>query len=74
VIRDIRGYGLLAGLDLAPAESFGKRGYAALQRIFAAGLVVRVTGDSVILAPALVAEREHVDRICDTLRNVLTAL
>jgi beta-alanine--pyruvate transaminase len=74
VIRDIRGYGLLAGLDLAPAESFGKRGYAALQRIFAAGLVVRVTGDSVILAPALVAEREHVDRICDTLRNVLSAL
>jgi len=37
----------------------------------AAGLVVRVTIDTVILALALVAEREHVDRICDTLRQAL---
>jgi beta-alanine--pyruvate transaminase len=74
VIRDIRGFGLLAGLDLAPGESFGQRGYAALQGLFAAGLLVRVTVDSVILAPALVAEREHIDRICDTLRDVLSNL
>jgi beta-alanine--pyruvate transaminase len=74
LIQDIRGYGLLAGIDLAPAESFGQRGYAALQRLFDAGLVVRVTGDSVILAPALIAEREHVDRICETLAAVLAVL
>jgi beta-alanine--pyruvate transaminase len=74
LIRDIRGYGLLAGLDLAPAESFGQRGYAALQGLFAAGLLVRATGDCVILAPALIAEREHIDRICDTLRGVLSDL
>ena len=74
VVRDIRGFGLLAGLDLAPAESFGQRGYAALQGLFAGGLLVRVTVDSVILAPALIAEREHIDRICDTLREVLSTL
>jgi beta-alanine--pyruvate transaminase len=74
LIRDIRGYGLLAGLDLAPAEGFGQRGYAALQRFYAAGLLVRVTADTVILAPALIAEREHIDRICDTLSEVLSAL
>jgi len=74
VIRDIRGYGLLAGLDLAPAESLGERGYAALQGFFAAGLLVRVTADCVILAPALIAEREHIDRICDTLGDVLSTL
>jgi len=28
----------------------------------------------VILAPALIAEREHIDRICDTLREVLSTL
>jgi beta-alanine--pyruvate transaminase len=61
-------------MDLAPAQGFGQRGYAALQRIYASGLVVRVTADTVILAPALIAEREHIDRICDTLSDVLSAL
>jgi beta-alanine--pyruvate transaminase len=74
VIRDIRGFGLLAGIDLEPGQGFGQRGYAALQRLYAAGLLVRVTADSVILAPALIAEREHIDRICDTLREVLSTL
>ena len=71
VIEDIRGYGLLAGIDLAPGDRPGARGTAALRRLFAGGLVVRVTADTVILAPALVAEREHVDQICDTLREAL---
>jgi beta-alanine--pyruvate transaminase len=74
VIRDIRGFGLLGAVELAPAGGFGQRGYAALQRIHAAGLVVRVTADTVILAPALIAEREHVDHICDTLGDVFSAL
>jgi beta-alanine--pyruvate transaminase len=71
VVRDIRGFGLLAGLDLAPGERWGARGFAVLQRLFAEGLVVRMTGDTLILAPALIAEREHVDRICEIVRNVL---
>jgi beta-alanine--pyruvate transaminase len=74
IVRGLRGYGLLAGIDLAPGEEWGERGFAALQRLFAAGLVVRVTGDTIILAPALVAEREHVDRICEILSNVLSTL
>jgi beta-alanine--pyruvate transaminase len=74
VIQDIRGYGLLAGIDLAEDAAPGRRGSTALQRLWDAGLVVRVTGDTVILAPALVAEREHVDRICELLRSVLERL
>jgi beta-alanine--pyruvate transaminase len=74
VVIDIRGYGLLAGIDLAPAHTFGERGTALLRRLFAGGLVVRVTGDTVILAPALVAEREHVDAIADRLRRALATL
>ena len=74
IVRDIRGHGLLAGVELAPGDAFGQRGYAALQRIHAAGVVVRVTADTVISAPALIAEREHIDRICDTLGDVLSAL
>jgi beta-alanine--pyruvate transaminase len=74
IVRDIRGYGLLAGLDLAADDRPGERGFAALQRLFSAGLVVRVTGDTLILAPALIAEREHVDQICETVRGVLSSL
>jgi beta-alanine--pyruvate transaminase len=74
IVGDIRGYGLLAGLDLAPGGRPGERGFATLQRLFAAGLVVRVTGDTLILAPALVAEREHVDDICEIVRSVLSSL
>ena len=60
-------------VELAPGDAFGQRGYAALQRIHASGVVVRVTADTVILAPALIAEREHIDRICDTLGDALSA-
>jgi beta-alanine--pyruvate transaminase len=74
IVTDIRGFGLLAGIDLAPGSAVGERGTAVLRRLFAGGLVVRVTADTVILAPALVAEREHVDRICDTLRQALEGL
>ena len=72
-IKDIRGYGLLAGIDLAPGDRPGDTGTAVLNRLFANNLVVRVTNDTIILAPALVAEREHIDRICDILRTTLAS-
>jgi beta-alanine--pyruvate transaminase len=71
IVRDIRGFGLLAGIDLAPVERWGERGFAVLQRLYAAGLVVRMTGDTLILAPALVAEREQIDRICEIVDSTL---
>ncbi len=74
IVQDIRSYGLLAGIDLEPGESAGARGYAALQRFFAAGLVVRVTADTIILAPALIAETEQLDRILEIVSQVLTSL
>ncbi len=74
VVTDIRGYGLLAGIDLACDDVPGKRGYRALQRCFESGLLVRVTGDSLILAPPLVADREFVDQACEILRGVLINL
>ena len=70
---DIRGHGLLAGIDLAPAERPGKRGYAVLNAAFQEGLVLRVTMDTIILSPALIAEDEHFDRIVEVLRKVIAA-
>ena len=73
-ITDIRGYGMLAGIDLAPAERPGLRGYEATKRLFAAGMHIKFTGDSGIVAPALVAEKTHIDEICRILRAVISEL
>jgi adenosylmethionine-8-amino-7-oxononanoate aminotransferase len=42
-----------------------------VQDLFAAGLLVRVTGDAVLVAPPFVAEPRHVDEIAAKLRGVL---
>ena len=72
VVADIRGYGLLAGVELAPDGVPGVRGYDVTKRLFAAGMHIKFTGDSGIVSPPLVAERAHVDEICDILRTVLS--
>jgi beta-alanine--pyruvate transaminase len=74
IVRDIRGFALLAGIDLEPGETPGARGALALQRFFEAGLVVRMTADTLILAPALVAEPDQLERICEIVAEVLTSL
>jgi beta-alanine--pyruvate transaminase len=74
IVRDIRGFALLAGIDLEPGETPGARGALALRRFFEAGLVVRMTADTLILAPALVAEPDQLERICEIVAEVLTSL
>jgi len=71
VVQDTRGVGLLAGIDLAPAAAPGARGFTVLDAMFRAGAVVRVTMDTVILAPPFVYERADVDRLIGLLRDVL---
>lgn len=71
LITDIRGYGMLAGIDLAPQQRPGLRGHEIQKRLFDAGLHLKTTGDSAIVAPALIAERSHIDEICNILREVL---
>ncbi|MAE93049.1 MAG: aspartate aminotransferase family protein [Deltaproteobacteria bacterium] len=74
IVRDIRGLGLLAGIELEPGEKAGARGTLALERFFEEGLVVRVSADTLILAPALVAEPDQLDRICEIVSQVLASL
>ncbi len=72
VVTDIRGYGLMAGFDVVPEGGPGKRGYQVQKDLFEAGLHIKMTGDSGIVAPPLIAEKAHVDQICDILRKVLS--
>ena len=71
-VTDIRGYGMLAGIDLAPAERPGLRGYDATKRLFKRGLHIKFTGNSGICAPALVAEKRDIDEICAIFREVFS--
>jgi beta-alanine--pyruvate transaminase len=72
VITDIRGYGLLGAIDLAPADGPGKRGYETLKKLFAAGLLLKFTGDTAVIAPPFVFGETEIDRMCDILREVLS--
>ena len=71
VVTDIRGYGMIAGFDLAPAGRPGVRGLDVQQRLFDAGLHIKTTGDAGIVAPPIIAEESHIDEICGILRQVL---
>ncbi len=71
-VTDIRGYGLMAGFDVAPADVPGVRGSEIQKRLFTAGLHVKMTGDAGILAPPLICEREHIDEMCAILKEVLS--
>ena len=74
LITDIRGYGLFAGFDIKPAGAPGVRGTDFQKRMFKNGLHIKMTGDAGLIAPPLVSERHHIDKICDILRRTLDEL
>lgn len=74
-VRDIRNLGLMAAIELeARPNAVGARGYEAMVEAFRQGLLVRATGDTIALSPPLIIEHSHLDRIHQTLRNVLRSL
>ena len=73
-VADLRGYGLIAGFDLVPGSTPGARGPEVQKKLFAAGLHLKMTGDSGIIAPPLVSERSHVDELVDVVRGVLAKI
>ncbi|HAT35396.1 MAG TPA: aspartate aminotransferase family protein [Rhodospirillaceae bacterium] len=71
LVTDIRGIGLLGTIDLAPDGAVGKRGYRALKAFFEAGVLVKMTGDSVLLAPPFVASEDEVGEMLEKVRAVI---
>lgn len=74
LVTDIRGYGLLAGIDLAADAQMGQRGFAVLKNLFEAGLMVRVTNDTIIMAPPFVSEVSEIEQMVDIVRSVVSKL
>ena len=68
---DIRGVGMLAAVEMAVDKTPGARGHEMQKRLFDAGINLKNTGDSLIIAPPFISERKDIDRIVQTLRTVL---
>lgn len=73
-VRDIRGYGMLGAVELKPEGGPGVRGGAAQVALFKKGMHVKFTGDSGIVAPPFVSEKEHIDEMIDKLRAMLVEI
>jgi beta-alanine--pyruvate transaminase len=75
-VIDIRNCGLAAGIDIEPdPQAPGLRGYDAMRRLFhEENMVVRVSGDTIALAPALIATESDIARMVDGVRAVLERL
>lgn len=71
-ITDIRGKGLLVGVEFDPAYVSARQ---VCERLMAEGVLTKDTHHTVLrLAPPLVVEREHIDFAVAALRRVLAAL
>ncbi|MAG34551.1 MAG: aspartate aminotransferase family protein [Deltaproteobacteria bacterium] len=67
-----RACGLFGAVDLEPvAGEPGREGYEVQKRLFDAGLHLKATGDSLLIAPAFVCETGDVEDMFGILREVL---
>jgi beta-alanine--pyruvate transaminase len=75
-IADIRPIGLMCGIDLTPTPGNpGAKGYALIEHTFHnADLYVRITGDTLIVAPSLIATESDLELIRDKIATSLAAL
>jgi beta-alanine--pyruvate transaminase len=65
-VIDIRNCGLMAAIELEPrAGQPGRRAYEVFLKAFEAGVLIRVTGDTIALSPPLIVERSQIDRIVE---------
>ena len=71
-VADIRNIGLLAAIDLEsrPGEP-GVRGAACGEACFERGILIRITGDTILLSPPFIISNEEIAMIAEEIRKVL---
>ena len=61
-VIDLRNFGLVAGIELAPRSAApGQRGAELFHACFDNGLLVRATGDTIALSPPLIVDEAQID-------------
>ncbi|GAA0758429.1 aspartate aminotransferase family protein [Ideonella azotifigens] len=72
-VIDVRNIGLVGGIELTPRPGAPTaRAFDVFLDCYAAGVMVRTTGDTVALSPPLIISREQIDQIVSTLRNAIS--
>ena len=71
-VIDIRAMGLIAAIELSPRPNEpGARGFQVFLDCFEKGLLLRANGDTIALSPPLIIDRDQIDRLTQTLLDVL---
>jgi beta-alanine--pyruvate transaminase len=70
-VKDVRGIGMMGGVEVHVKEAPGKHGTQLQKDMFWNGLHVKFTGDTGIIAPMFISEKNHIDEIIDKFRKTL---
>ncbi|RCK49844.1 omega amino acid--pyruvate aminotransferase [Thalassospira profundimaris] len=71
-VIDVRNLGLIGAIELEPiAGKPTERAFNAFLKSYDKGLLIRTTGDIIALSPPLIIEKHEIDRIGETLSEVL---
>jgi beta-alanine--pyruvate transaminase len=54
VVADVRGFGMLAGVEIRPGKARGARDTGLQAKLFDRGLHLKTTGNAAIIAPAFI--------------------
>lgn len=70
-VIDTRGFGLLGAVEVEPKGKPGERSFGILCKAFEKGLVLRVAGDTLVLAPPFAATADQISEMVDILRMLI---
>jgi beta-alanine--pyruvate transaminase len=74
-VIDIRNVGLMGAVEIAPREGAPTaRASEAFRKALDAGVLTRVTGDTLALSPPYIIEESQIGQVVDTLRKVLDSV
>jgi beta-alanine--pyruvate transaminase len=71
-VIDVRNIGLVGGIELEPLPGApAKRAFDVFLDCYERGVLIRTTGDTIALSPPLIIEKDHIDRIVETIAGAL---
>lgn len=74
-VMDIRNIGLVAGIELTTRpDAPGARAAEAFEKCFDRGVLIRYTADTIAISPPLIVSEEEIDKIFNTLAEVLETI
>jgi beta-alanine--pyruvate transaminase len=73
-VIDVRSFGMMAGIEVAAVGPPGARGHLLQKALYDRGLHLKSTGDTLIVAPAFVAEPKHIDEITTKIRAAIVGV